>query len=144
MKPNLDDDMDYPDRDYIRARVEDKGRLKPPRAQGGEYIYSPPAWRVCGECEGTGCGGAPFGQCDRNCRDCSYNCKTCHGTGRIPLFYTPEQWAEAGGAVTDDLPVWIKSDGEWMIFTVYGDFKDTQMDIIIATEAGRPPGGYTP
>lgn len=120
-------------------KYRDKGRLQPPTAQGGEYIYSPPAWRVCGECEGSGKAETEIAVPNVPHPDCS----DCHGTGRTPIRYTPEQWKEAGGVLSDDTPVMYR----WMESKVWRcDFlgevpskNHTEMIIVIATEAGRPP-----
>jgi hypothetical protein len=110
--------------------------MKPFEKDG--YIYSPPAWRVRDKCDGKGRKWNPIiGTCDR-----------CNGTGRIPIYYTPEQWQEAGGILTDDTPCWqiIKQGSETFFFMEpWGNIKETQEGtIIIATEAGRPPRDYQP
>jgi hypothetical protein len=103
------------------------------------YIYSPPAWRVCGECGGRGWTlsanqGEGFPKLE---------CSVCNGTGRIPLYYTPEQWQEAGGVLHDDTPVWVYEVNKyrWTPWTLDEHKYVSQMGlrIIIATEAGRPP-----
>jgi hypothetical protein len=115
----------------MKAKIMMRGKAKdqPPKAQGVEYIYSPPAWRVCNKCDGKG----------RRWHPIIGTCSWCHGLGRIPIHYTPEQWQKAGGVLNDDTPVWVMSDGAWIILASYGNFKNTNAPIIIATSAGKPP-----
>jgi hypothetical protein len=116
------------------------------------YIYSPPAWRVCG-CEngkytkriksgaGSALDGAEY--------DLTIPCRECADSpikGRIPIYYTPEQWEEAGGVLSDDTPVWVRYNDEehycWDLIE-YSSALITDT-VVIATEAGRPPKGYVP
>jgi hypothetical protein len=104
-----------------------------------KYIYSPPAWIVCEKCGGTGKQRNPIiGTCSR-----------CHGTGRIPIYYTPEQWQEAGGVLSDDTPVWIYivddvdiPSWEIEIYRYIRPIDTAEKRVIIATEAGKPPEDY--
>jgi hypothetical protein len=111
---------------------------KPEALQGIDgYIYSPPAWRVCSDCGGEG---------SINKGGLLFDCQMCDSDGRTPLRYTPEQWKEAGGVLSDDTPVWVFfTDGEWDI-ELYGNMSPhvPKGRIIIATSAGKPPEGYTP
>jgi hypothetical protein len=130
-------------------KYKDKGRLQPPTAQGGEYIYSPPAWRVCNCDNGryvqkikSGAGSALDGAeyyLTIPCRECADS----PIPGRIPLFYTPEQWQEAGGVLTDDTPVWIYEVNKYRwtpwVLAEYKYASQMKYKIIIATSAGKPP-----
>jgi hypothetical protein len=113
------------------------------------YIYSPPAWRVCEECKGKGHNGIRYsvGQSIDEKYNTFLACENCNGTGRISLFYTPEQWQEAGGVLSDDTPVWVHVESwnmdEWQLIE-YNKTFNTMFDVVIATEAGVPPEGYTP
>jgi hypothetical protein len=120
------------------------------------YIYSPPAWRVCG-CEngkytkriksgaGSALDGAEY--------DLTIPCRECADSplpGWIPQYYTPTEyrdWIRRENEMPDyelpnDTPVWVMSDGAWIILASYGNFKNTNAPIIIATEAGKPPEDY--
>lgn len=118
-------------------KYRDKGKLQPPTAQGGEYIYSPPAWQVCGECSN--------GQVFTGSIGLEVKCPKCNGTGRIPIYYTPEQWTVAGGVLTDYLPVWVLDEAGHILLPFKAGKDITLMNmIVIATEAGRPPEDYRP
>lgn len=115
--------------------------------RGGEvdedvYIYSPPAWRVCEKCNGEGIvlDTVQYEAAEIEDRECS----VCNGTGRIPLFYSPEQWQEAGGILIDDTPCWfwVSYVGVWQMSEFKMSKVVTTDIIIIATEAGRPPEDY--
>jgi hypothetical protein len=113
-------------------KYRDKGRLHLPTSEDGEYIYSPPAWRVCNKCDGKG----------REWNPIIGTCSRCHGTGRIPIYYTPEQWQEAGGVLSDFTPVWVRFTTPdiggcyWAlwIFREVKEYKDSEIEfVIIAT-----------
>lgn len=69
-------------------------------------IYNPPVWMVCDECGGNGSVLSTQASYEGYARDVT--CPVCHGTGRIPISYTTEQWQEAGGVLSDDTPVWTE------------------------------------
>jgi hypothetical protein len=108
-------------------------------------IYNPPAWRVCPECNGKG--EKWTGQF--NDRGYVGKCPTCNGTGRIPIRYTPSEWIEAGGMLSDDTPVlhivdygdyiaWVSST--WKMMEICTDHP-----IIIAIPGqNRPPEDWRP
>ena len=105
-------------------------------------FYTPPPFKVCPECGGDGA-------VSSNALD-FYDCSTCHGTGRIPIWYTVEQWEKlTGRKVPDDMPVWYidEYDGRWYFSTLEHAQRDcfTVDNIkVIATEAGRPPHDWRP
>lgn len=99
-----------------------------------KYIYSPPAWRMCPVC------------CGQQIEYDESPCKNCRGTGRIPVYYTPEQWQEAGGHLCSSIPVWFRGknakcwhSGLYENAQHYRREWNGSIEIIIATEAGRPP-----
>lgn len=115
-------------------KAEYVGKVKPTEKDG--LIYSPPTWRVC------------------SCDNGRYIKKVKSGTGsaldgaeydltipcRIPIYYTPKQWQEAGGVLRRDTPCWIKAnDGDdyWDLMEYASVLKNDI--VIIATETGRPP-----
>ena len=107
------------------------------------HLLRPPTWKECGECKERG----PDMTCE------------CHGSGQIPIFYTPAQWRQ--WFVDNRLPVqewtgpvwkwlWVSSTtntfGEitinynWVVDVInnVNSFKP----LICATEAGKPPDDY--
>jgi len=133
------DDIDtWPGEHYKKTRAKARyiGRLHPPKPQCGEYIYSPPAWMFCGVCGGHG--KVDMGLMTGHARGRIETCYECRGTGRIPIHYTPEQWQEAGGILADDTPVYMQDDDFMWYLLDYADVPKN-MDMIIATTAGRPP-----
>jgi len=99
------DDIDtWPGEHYkkTRAKASYIGRLQPPTARGGNHIYSPPAWRVCDVCDPVGI----LNRYEDLGENISTDCPHCGGGKLIPIYYTPEQWEEAGGVLSDDTPVW--------------------------------------
>lgn len=139
------DDIDtWPGEHYKKTRMKAtyKGRLQPPKPQGGEYIYSPPTWQICKDCSGEGV------FYDRRINDPRYDntCTNCNGKGWIPIYYTPQQWQEEGGVLNNDTPCWqiIKQGSDTLFFLEpYGNIKKLlEGIIIIATEAGRPPANW--
>ena len=100
-------------------------------------IYNPPAWSVCNV---------------SHPQSIDWDCPKCNGTCRVPIRYTPEQWQEAGGVLSDDTPAWFRdvAGGFWHLDTLLGAFNknDTWGDgvYIIITIPGqdRPPADWRP
>ena len=77
-----------------------------------ELHKTPPVWGVCPECGGRGDYDVVL-----NYADYHYGgeepitektqCEHCHGTGQVEIRYTPQQWTEAGGILTDDTGIWV-------------------------------------
>jgi primosomal protein N' len=86
-------------------------------------FYTPPPFKVCPECEGAGI---------------------------IPIYYTVEQWEKlTGRKVPDDISVlWRWKDNvHWspaFLSDIIDDIKRGYIDVVIATEAGRPPKEWRP
>ena len=105
-------------------------------------------YTICKECGGRGC---------KDCQEVGEwleDCKTCKGTGKIPIYETPEQYKNRTGKDwPDDAPVWCglkmrqidhTNITHW-ILTEFGSAKSVKdRYFIISNEAGKPPADYRP
>jgi len=100
------------------------------------HLLRPPTWKECGECKERG----PDMTCE------------CHGSGQIPIFYTPAQYRQ--WFVDNKLPVQEWTGPVWAKhcrcpeFEIYDRESNVEIyfheswTVLIANEAGEPLDGY--
>jgi hypothetical protein len=127
-----------------KTTIRFRGRLQPPTAQGDDEIYNPPAWRVCSNCDGSGVETDMPTQGDYFPKD--EKCLHCLGTGRIPIRYTPDEWTDEGGVLSDDTQVYYDIGNGVFRIASLESLKDHSDWIIIIAIPGqdRPPTDWRP
>lgn len=75
-------------------------------------------------------------------------CSTCKGTGKIPIYETPEQYKNRTGKDwPDDALVWVLLDfyhrDKWFL-KIYKDRICIDQLLIVADQPGKPPADYRP
>lgn len=106
------------------------------------FRYDPPNWESCYNCEIL----------EERANEEAWpgdwkahiHCPICNDIGYTPIYYTPQEWKEAGGILTDDTPVWIYFDEpeipSWELdeYQYVKDIIENKATVYIATSTGRP------
>jgi len=100
-------------------------------------FYTPPPFKACSKCGGSG---TIWSKPD--IEPCLY----CDSTGRIPIYYTVEQWEKlTKRKVPNDMPIYVELEKNcWHIASKSILSKPITYRMVIITEAGSPPKDWRP